>query len=66
MKKLLLLVLLPLMVISQDSWINIKLQTDNYPEETSWQITPPGGSPIIIGNDSITEANFLYDTIIVY
>mgnify|MGYP001231352510 CR=1 FL=1 len=65
MKKLLLiLALLPTMLLAQNSWINIQLLTDNYPGETSWQITPPGGSPIIIGNDSITESNFLYDTII--
>jgi len=63
-KLLLVLALLPTMLLAQNSWINIQLLTDNYPSETSWNITPPGGSPIIIGNDSITEANFLYDTII--
>ncbi len=63
-KLLLVLALLPTVLLAQNSWINIQLLTDDYPSETSWQITPPGGSPIIIGNDSITEANFLYDTII--
>ena len=67
MKKLqllLLTLLIPFLGYTQNSWINIQLLTDNYPSETSWQITPPGGSPIIIGNDSITESNFLYDTTI--
>ncbi len=65
MRKLLfLLLLLPTVIFAQNSWINIQLLTDDYPGETSWQITPPGGSPIIIGDDSITEANFLYDTIV--
>ena len=50
---------------SQNSWINIQLMTDNYPEETSWQITPPGGYPIIIENDTAMLPNTLYDTTIV-
>ena len=58
------LTLISLNLSAQSSWINIQLMTDNYPEETSWQITPPGGYPIIIGDDSITQPNFLYDTTI--
>ena len=27
----------------QNSWVNVQLLTDDYPEETSWIITPPGG-----------------------
>ena len=38
--------------------------TDNYPSETSWDITPPGGSPIIIENDSNMLPNTMYDTIV--
>ena len=58
------LTLISLNLSAQNSWINIQLMTDNYPEETSWQITPPGGYPLIIGDDSITQPNFLYDTTI--
>ena len=38
--------------------------TDNYPNETSWQITPSNGSPIIIGQDPAQGINQLYDTTI--
>jgi len=65
MKKLLLiLALVPTLLFSQGSWIHIQLMTDNYPSETSWNITPPGGSPIIIENDSNMLPNTLYDTIV--
>ena len=50
--------------ISAQSWINIQLLTDDYPEETSWTITPPGGSPIIAQSDSIMQDQTLYDTTI--
>ena len=65
MKKLLLLLaLLPSMLLSQNSWVNIQLLTDDYPGETSWIITPPNGSPIIAQSDSTLEPNTLYnDTI---
>ena len=65
MKKLLvLLALIPTLLFSQGSWIHIQLMTDDYPSETSWNITPPGGSPIIIENDSNMLPNTMYDTII--
>ena len=49
---------------SQNSWINIQLLTDDYPEETSWTITPPGGSPIIAQSDSTMTDQTLYsDTV---
>ena len=65
MKKLLLLSLLvPFLGLAQNSWINIQLLTDNYPTETSWNITPPNGSPIIIQNESNMTPNTLYDTTI--
>ena len=65
MKKLLLvLVLLPTMLLSQNSWINIQLMTDDFPNETSWQITPEYGTPIIIGQDPAVGINELYDTTI--
>ena len=67
MKKLqllLLTLLIPFLGYTQNSWINIQLLTDNYPEETSWTITPPGGSPIIAQNDSGMIDLTLYDTII--
>ena len=60
MKKLLLvLVLLPTMLLSQNSWINIQLMTDDFPNETSWQITPEYGTPIIIGQDPAVGINEL-------
>ena len=58
------LTLFSLNLSAQNSWINIQLMTDDYPQETSWNITPPGGYPIIIGDDSLTQPNFLYDTTI--
>jgi hypothetical protein len=61
---LLLTLLIPFLGYTQGSWINIQLLTDDYPTETSWQITPPGGSPIIIQNDSAMLPNTLYDTTI--
>ena len=65
MKKLLLiLALIPTLLFSQGSWIHIQLMTDDYPSETSWNITPPGGSPIIIENDSNMLPNTMYDTIV--
>ena len=47
-----------------DSWIHVQLMTDDYPDETTWTITPPGGSPIILQNESNMLPNTLYDTII--
>ncbi len=67
MKKLqllLLTLLIPFLGYTQGSWIHIKLMTDNYPSETSWNITPPGGSPIIVENDSNMLPNTMYDTIV--
>ncbi len=65
MKKLILILLLiPFLGFTQTSWINIQLLTDDYPEETSWTITPPGGSPIIAQSDSIMQDQTLYDTTI--
>ena len=65
MKKLILLfTLIPTLLFSQGSWIHIQLMTDNYPSETSWNITPPGGSPIIVENDSNMLPNTMYDTIV--
>ena len=67
MKKLqllLLTLLIPFLGYTQGSWIHIQLMTDNYPSETSWNITPPGGSPIIIENDSNMLPNTMYDTVV--
>ena len=65
MKKLIFLfALIPTLLFSQGSWIHIQLMTDDYPSETSWNITPPGGSPIIIENDSNMLPNTIYDTIV--
>ncbi len=67
MKKLqllLLILLIPFLGYTQGSWIHIQLMTDDYPSETSWNITPPGGSPIIIENDTAMLPNTMYDTIV--
>ena len=65
MRKLLfLLAFLPTVLLAQNSWVNVQLLTDNYAGETSWTITPPGGSPIIAQSDSVLQDNTLYsDTI---
>jgi hypothetical protein len=44
-------------------WVDIQLYTDGFPGETSWTMTPPGGSPIIVENDSNMLPNTLYNTI---
>ncbi len=36
MKKILILFLLPILLIAQDSWVEIEFQFDNYAEEVSW------------------------------
>ena len=65
MRKLLIfLALLPTTLLSQNSWINIQLLTDDYPEETSWTITPPGGSPIIAQSGAVMAGQTLHDTIV--
>jgi len=66
MKKLILILftLFSTTIFSQNSWINIQLMTDDFPNETSWQITPSTGSPIIIGQDPAQGINQLYDTTI--
>ena len=65
MKRILfILLLLPTLLQAQNSWVNVQLYTDNYPEETSWTITPPGGSPIIAQNDSgMIDLTLYSDTI---
>ena len=39
MKKLLLLALLPLFLFSQDTWVNVEFQFDNYADEVSWSLS---------------------------
>jgi len=38
MRKLIFFLLVPLLVFSQDSWVEIQFQFDNYAEEVSWSI----------------------------
>jgi len=47
---------------AQGSWINIQLQTDDYPEETSWEIIDSVGN-VVIANDSLSPQT-LHDTTI--
>lgn len=64
MKKLITLLFLVNTAFAQNSWVNVQLFTDNYSEETSWTITPPGGSPIIAESDStLTDLTLYSDTI---
>ena len=68
MKKLqllLLTLLIPFLGFTQtDSWINIHLQTDNYPSETSWEILNDTGA-IIAVNGPLTSISLhnLYVTL---
>ena len=62
MKKLLLLLLLPITLLSQNSWINIDLQTDNFPSETSWELLDNTGT-VIATNGSLLPVT-LYNTTI--
>ena len=50
MKKLLLLLLIPILAFTQDSWINIDIHTDDWPEETSWELL-----------DSDSTGDFIYE-----
>ena len=50
-------------VYAQDSWINVQLQTDNYPEETSWGIFNISGGAIAASDSALAELT-LYDTVI--
>ena len=38
MKKLLLLLLLPLFIFAQDSWVNIQFDFDGYADEVTWNL----------------------------
>ena len=49
MKKLLLLLLIPILAFTQDSWINIDIHTDDWPEETSWELLDSNDSIIATG-----------------
>ena len=64
MKKLLLILLFPTFLFSQtDSWINIHLQTDNYPSETSWELLNDTGA-VITTNSALLPLT-LHDTTII-
>lgn len=64
MKKVILILftLLSTISFSQNSWINIHLQTDNYSWETSWELLNGTGT-VIATNEALSELT-LYDTII--
>ena len=66
MRKLLfLLLLLPSVIFAQtiDTWINIQLLTDAYPEETSWTLTD-GSGQLVAESDSVLLEETLYDEVI--
>jgi hypothetical protein len=59
---LLLFCVIPFLGFGQNSYINIQLQTDNYPEETSWEVIDSVGN-VVIANDSLSPQT-LHDTTI--
>ena len=53
MKKLLLLLLLPLFIFAQDSWVNIQFDFDGYADEVSWNLYSGTDSlPTAYGGDT--------------
>ena len=58
----LLLTLLSLTLISQDSWVRVEVQPDNYPSETSWEIFDSLGE-VLATNPPFTDMS-LQTTII--
>ena len=49
-------------VITYDSWLNIQFQTDNYPEESSWELLDSLGNIVMqVDGDSLNGVT-LYDT----
>ena len=54
------LAMLPTLLYAQNSWVNIELLTDTYPGETTWKITPPGGTPVLASNDTGMLPNTVY------
>jgi hypothetical protein len=64
MKKLILLILLiPFLGFTQNSWINIQYMSDNYPTEISWEILDGYGT-VVIESDSNFVITTLFDTTI--
>ena len=61
-KLLVLLVLLPSMLLAQDSWVRVEVQPDNYPSETTWEIFNSAGEVIAV-NPPFTDMS-LQTTII--
>ena len=53
MKKLLLLLLLPILTFAQDSWINIQFDFDGYADEVTWNLYNSTGDTIASGGDYI-------------
>ena len=56
-----LLTLLSLTLISQDSWVNVVVQTDNYGSETTWEIYQDTN---IVAVSSTYDSNSYYETIV--
>ena len=52
MKKILLLLLLPLLTLTQDSWINVQFDFDGYADEVTWNLYSGTDSvPVASGGD---------------
>ena len=63
MKKLLLLLLIPILAFTQDSWINIDIHTDDWPEETSWELLDSDSTVIASGGPYEFEQTLYSETI---
>ena len=63
MKKFLLVLLLPFLALTQDSWINIDIHTDDWPEETSWELLDESEVVIASGGPYESEQTLYSETI---
>ena len=63
MKKFLLVLLLPFLALTQDSWINIDIHTDDWPEETSWELLDESEAVIASGGPYESEQTLYSETI---
>ena len=62
MKRLLfLLAFLPSILLAQDSWVNVVVQTDNYGSETTWEIYQ---NTNVVATSPIYDGNSYYETIV--
>ncbi len=63
MKKLLLFLLLPILAFTQDSWINIDVHTDDWPEETTWELVDSNDVAIASGGPYELDQTLYSETV---